>query len=182
MRFIFIFIDGVGIGKSNGNNPFLSADPGILRLWEGSVYDNNGITLKPIDPLLGIPGIPQSATGQTTIFTGINIPGLLSKHIGSFPNKLMRKVIREENLLLKIDNSGKKVKFVNAYPHHSEIFSGIPELFESEFRILAFTLLNGVCDREIRNSACCNAPGYGERLISLRIETVITFYLGVAAV
>lgn len=123
MRFIFIFIDGVGIGKSNGDNPFVSADPGILRLWEGSVYDNNGITLKPIDPLLGIPGIPQSATGQTTIFTGINIPGLLSKHIGSFPNKLMRKVIREENLLLKLDNSGKKVKFVNAYPHHSEIFS-----------------------------------------------------------
>ena len=68
------------------------------------------------------------------------------------------------------------------YIHHSEIFSGIPELFESEFRILAFTLLNGVCDREIRKSACGNAPGYGERLISLRIEKVITFYLGVAAV
>lgn len=123
MRFIFIFIDGVGIGISNGNNPFVYADPGILKLWEGSVYDNNSISLKAIDPLLGIPGIPQSATGQTTIFTGINIPMLLSKHIGSFPNKLMRKVIKEENLLLKLDNSGKKVKFVNAYPHHSEIFS-----------------------------------------------------------
>lgn len=123
MRFIFFFIDGVGIGMRNGNNPFVSADPEILRLWKGSAYDNNGISLKAIDPLLGIPGTPQSATGQTTIFTGINIPALLSKHIGSFPNRLMRKIIMKENLLLKLDNSGKTAKFINAYPHHSEIFS-----------------------------------------------------------
>ncbi|MCK4890273.1 MAG: hypothetical protein KAS21_01175 [Candidatus Aminicenantes bacterium] len=123
MRFIFIFIDGVGIGKSNGNNPFIAANPKILRLWDNSAVDLPNFTLKPIDPLLGIDGTPQSATGQTTIFTGVNIPKLLSKHIGSFPNKIMRKVISEENLLVKLNNSGKKAKFINAYPHHSELFS-----------------------------------------------------------
>lgn len=123
MRFIFIFIDGVGIGKSNGNNPFIAADPKILRLWENAAVELPDFTLKPIDPLLGVEGIPQSATGQTTIFTGVNIPKLLSKHIGSFPNRIMRKVLSEENLLMKLEKSGKKAKFINAYPHHSELFS-----------------------------------------------------------
>jgi len=123
MRFIFIFIDGIGIGKSNCDNPFHTANPKILRLWENAFVDLPDLTLKPIDPLLGVEGTPQSATGQTTIFTGVNIPKLLSKHIGSFPNRIMRKVISEENLLIKLENSGKKAKFINAYPHHSELFS-----------------------------------------------------------
>jgi len=123
MRFIFLFIDGIGIGSHNENNPFVSADPKILRLWERSAFNCNNIRLKAIDPLLGVQGTPQSATGQTTIFTGINIPELLTKHIGSFPNKIMRKIIREENLLLKVEKSGKTGKFINAYPHHSELFS-----------------------------------------------------------
>ncbi|MEN8223226.1 MAG: hypothetical protein ABFR36_08195 [Acidobacteriota bacterium] len=123
MRFIFIFIDGIGIGSPNGNNPFVSADPDILRLWEGAVLKRNEVRIKAIDPLMGVSGIPQSATGQTTIFTGKNIPRLLSKHTGSFPNRIMRKIIREENLLLKLNKSGKTGKFINAYPHHSELFS-----------------------------------------------------------
>ncbi len=123
MRFIFIFIDGIGIGKKDENNPFFFANPAILRLWQDSDQNNTGITLKAIDPLLGIDGIPQSATGQTTLFTGINIPELIGKHFGSFPNKALRKVIKEENLLFKLSNSGKKVKFVNSYPKHSELFS-----------------------------------------------------------
>ncbi len=123
MRFVFVFIDGIGIGKSDSGNPFKTASPEILRLWKNSEVKISDLTIKPIDPLLGVEGIPQSATGQTTIFTGINIPKLLSKHIGSFPNKFMRKIIREENLLLKLEKSEKKAKFINAYPHHSELFS-----------------------------------------------------------
>ncbi len=125
MRFIFIFIDGIGIGSPNGTNPFVSANPDILRLWEGAKTVRNDIRIKAIDPLMGISGIPQSATGQTTIFTGINVPKILGKHIGSFPNKIMRRVIREENLLLKLNRSGKTGKFINAYPQHSELFSNV---------------------------------------------------------
>jgi len=123
MRFIFIFIDGIGIGSPNGNNPFIDADPDILRLWKDSIPVRGDISLKSINPLLGVEGFPQSATGQTTIFTGVNIPRLLKKHTGSFPNRIMRKIIREENLLLKLERTGKKAKFINAYPHHSELFS-----------------------------------------------------------
>jgi len=123
MAFVFVFIDGVGIGSANGNNPFVKAGPEILRLWEGAHIERRGFTLKSIDPLLGVDGLPQSATGQTTIFTGINIPRLLGQHKGSFPNREMRKVIRKENLLLKLEKMGKSARFINAYPHHSELFS-----------------------------------------------------------
>ena len=125
MRFIFIFIDGIGIGSRNESNPFVSADPEILRLWKGAGVGRNDVRIKAIDPLMGISGIPQSATGQTTIFTGINVPQALKKHFGSFPNKIMRKFIREENLLLKLNRSGKTAKFINAYPNHSELFSNV---------------------------------------------------------
>ncbi len=136
MRFIFIFIDGIGIGSNEGSNPFVSAETEILRLWDGAVFGRNDIRLKAIDPLMGVSGIPQSATGQTTIFTGINIPRLLKKHTGSFPNKIMRKLIREENLLLKLDRSGKTVKFINAYPHHSELFSNVHVKIDEEGNLI----------------------------------------------
>lgn len=123
MGFILFFIDGIGIGEASDNNPFFLAEPDILRLWDGAGLKIKGLKIKPIDPLLGIPGIPQSATGQTTIFTGINMPALLNKHHGSFPNRQMREIIKRENLLLKLKNIGVNGRFINTYPMHSDLFS-----------------------------------------------------------
>ncbi len=123
MKFIFLFLDGVGIGENNNANPFTTADVEILKLWKNSILKTPHLSFKAIDPLMGINGIPQSATGQTTIFTGINAPKLLSNHIGSFPNRQLRKVIKKENIFLKLKKLGKKGKFINAYPQHSELFS-----------------------------------------------------------
>ncbi|MEN8153227.1 MAG: alkaline phosphatase family protein [Acidobacteriota bacterium] len=123
MGFILFFIDGIGIGEASYRNPFFKADPEILRLWHGADLRIGGLSVKPVDPLLGIPGMPQSATGQTTIFTGINIPALLNKHHGSFPNRQMRKIIKSDNLLIKLKDIGVKGRFINAYPMHSELFS-----------------------------------------------------------
>ena len=52
-----------------------------------------GGILVPTDPRLGIDGRPQSASGQTTILTGINAPGLLGYHKQGFPNAAMREII-----------------------------------------------------------------------------------------
>ncbi len=123
MKLIFIFLDGTGIGDKADYNPFLTADPEILRFWEGSDLRISGIQLKKIDPLLGVEGIPQSATGQTTIFTGINFPKISGSHFGSFPNKQMRKTIKNENLLKKLKEIGVLGKYVNSFPMHSELFS-----------------------------------------------------------
>jgi hypothetical protein len=138
MGFTFIFLDGTGIGKSNKENPFFAASPSILKLWGKSEPGLDNLIIKSINSTLGIEGIPQSATSQTTIYTGINIPKLLGKHFGSFPNKKMRKIIKEENIFKKLIQIGKKPKFVNAYPMHSKIFS-YPNIEISDSGTLLFS-------------------------------------------
>jgi len=119
---IFIFLDGVGIGKRNKFNPFFSTDTDYLPFYS----NNNGLPdstpIKNIDAVMGINGIPQSATGQTSIYTGKNIPKIIGKHQGSFPNKKMRTIIKESNIFSLLKSKGLSPMFLNAYPAHSELF------------------------------------------------------------
>ncbi len=70
---------------------------------------------RPIDANLGVDGLPQSATGQTTMFTGVNAPQFMGRHCEGFPGPGLRDVISRENLFLKLKERGKKVKFADAY-------------------------------------------------------------------
>ena len=138
MSLTFIFLDGTGLGKKDKSNPFYSAKPEILKFWEGSEASSKNYLLKPVDPLMGIYGMPQSATGQTTIFTGINIPKLLGKHTGSFPNRLMRKILIKKNLFKKIREKRWKGVYINAYPMHSRLFSS-PNIEITESGLFEFS-------------------------------------------
>jgi len=63
---------------------------------------------------------------------------MLGKHFGSFPNKKMRKIIKEENIFKKLIKIGKKPRFINAYPMHSKIFS-YPNIEISDSGTLIFS-------------------------------------------
>ncbi len=120
---IFIFLDGVGMGKADDTNPFFAAQSTYLPFYGEKVTLPDGTPVKPIDALLGVDGMPQSATGQTTLFTGRNIPALLGEHKGSYPNKVMRKIIKEENVFKKLAKADINARYINAYPQHSHLFS-----------------------------------------------------------
>ncbi len=120
---IFIFLDGVGIGKADDTNPFFTARAGFLPFYDKGCRLPDGTPIKAVDAVLGVAGIPQSGTGQTTLFSGENVPALLSEHKASYPNKAMRKIIKEYNLLKKLRERGLKAQFINAYPLHSLLFS-----------------------------------------------------------
>jgi len=122
-RLIFIFLDGVGLGEAKQNNPFYLAKSEYLPFYRKKPVLPDGTPIKAIDPLLGVSGIPRSATGQTTLFTGSNIPALLNEHKGSYPNQIMRKIIFENNLLGMLKKKNLKAKFINAYPHHTKFFT-----------------------------------------------------------
>ena len=115
---ILFFIDGLGLGEPSEKNPlFLTGDIEPLNNFEGDraplIFD--GI-LKPTDPRLGVEGRPQSASGQTTILTGINAPAFLGYHKQGFPNEKLREVIRENSLFLKLRQKGiDEIVFANAY-------------------------------------------------------------------
>ena len=124
---ILFFIDGLGIGEPSEHNP-LSIIQNIEPL---SVYNGNlnnvfldGIVV-PTDPRLGVDGRPQSASGQTTILTGINAPKVLGYHKQGFPNEKLRDVIKENSIFLQLESLGIGPNvFVNAYTPH--FFSGTP--------------------------------------------------------
>ena len=70
---------------------------------------------KSIDCTLGIPGLPQSATGQTALYTGLNAAKILGKHLSGFPNQKLRDILTEHSILQKGIKAGKKAAFINAY-------------------------------------------------------------------
>jgi 2,3-bisphosphoglycerate-independent phosphoglycerate mutase len=120
-RIILIFLDGVGLDTDKITNPFKRAHtPYINHIIGGCcILDFQTITdtvvFKGIDACLGIPGIPQSATGQTALFTGINAPALLGYHFPAFPNKPLKKIIAEHTLLKRVKELGHTAIFANAY-------------------------------------------------------------------
>lgn len=115
---ILFFIDGLGIGRFDDGNP-LSLIENIDPLAhfvdrESAVY--GGGALVRTDPRLGVEGRPQSASGQTTILTGVNVPRRLGFHKQGFPNEAMREIIAEHSIFLQLkERSVAPNVFVNAY-------------------------------------------------------------------
>ncbi|MGN0854230.1 MAG: hypothetical protein ACI4R9_01770 [Kiritimatiellia bacterium] len=108
MKILFLFIDGVGLRPAATDNPVnREVCPALCHLIQGHA--------KPIDACLGVDGLPQSATGQATMFTGVNCPMAMGKHCEGFPGPALRKIIEENNLFLQLRKRGKKVKFADAY-------------------------------------------------------------------
>ncbi len=120
-KVIFIFLDGVGVAEENENNPFSFCTMDFLhgitggRLCSGRVVESGNVVFKGIDACLGVKGIPQSATGQTALFTGTNAPGILGYHFPAFPNEELKSMIRERNLYFDVAALGKSATFANAY-------------------------------------------------------------------
>lgn len=108
MKAIFLFIDGVGRAEPSPANP-VNAEvcPTLWRLVE-----RHG---KSIDACLGVPGAPQSATGQATMFTGVNCAEAMGRHCEGFPSAALRAVIERDNLFLELRRRGLRVKFSDAY-------------------------------------------------------------------
>ena len=70
---------------------------------------------KPIDACLGVEGLPQSATGQATMFTGVNCSAAIGRHCEGFPGQELRKIIEDNNLFMELRKRNKRVRFADAY-------------------------------------------------------------------
>ena len=70
----------------------------------------------PTDTCLGVPGRPQSASGQTTILTGVNAPARLGYHKQGFPNAALLEIIRKHSIFRQLRDAGiMPITFANAY-------------------------------------------------------------------
>ncbi|MFN2136077.1 MAG: hypothetical protein ACK2UK_09000 [Candidatus Promineifilaceae bacterium] len=126
-RFVHIFfMDGVGLGPSDPTiNPFARArTPNLdallgrddwFRAGNGQINAQRA-TLAPTDATLGVPGRPQSATGQATILTGRNVPQLVGEHFGPKPNAAVAEVIRQGTLFKDVAEAGGRAALITPYP------------------------------------------------------------------
>lgn len=121
---LMIFIDGVGIGKKDyEHNPFFNYGfktfekffGGIPSLDQPILISENRF-LFPVDATLGVEGLPQSGTGQTSIFCGVNAAKIIGQHFGPYPYSTLVPIIKEENIFKHFLDKNQKVIFANAYP------------------------------------------------------------------
>lgn len=124
MAVIFLFIDGVGLGKEKPSNPFVKSPyKGFSMMSSGAAFTRNAPEVnkknhlfKAVDATLDVEGLPQSGTGQTSLFTGRNAAKEIGKHFGPYPHSGIKYLLREQSLFNKIQRIGKCARFVNAYP------------------------------------------------------------------
>jgi hypothetical protein len=104
-----IMVDGFGVPPDGWNNSIYSkyCSKEFINLLETSTL--------PIDACLGVEGIPQSATGQTALFTGYNGSEIMGEHTPGFPGPLLREAIKEKNIFTSLEAINCNVTFANAY-------------------------------------------------------------------
>jgi hypothetical protein len=125
MRVLFIFMDGIGLGERDGEkNPFeRAAMPTLHQLLGGhrlvaasAPYAGERATLLGLDAGLGVPGLPQSATGQAALLTGRNIPAAIGEHYGPKPNPAITELLKGGTIFTEMVKAGRRAALLNAYP------------------------------------------------------------------
>ncbi|MBD2256997.1 metalloenzyme [Pseudanabaena sp. FACHB-2040] len=120
--FIFLFLDGVGLAPASAQNPLAAANaiPYLtsllgMPLIQGCDQQTPTLLCKPIDACLGVPGLPQSATGQTSLYTGRNAPEFRGQHQTGFANGSLRPLIEEWGLFKRVLQLGGTATMANLY-------------------------------------------------------------------
>jgi 2,3-bisphosphoglycerate-independent phosphoglycerate mutase len=125
MHILFLFLDGVGLGPDDpAINPFAGAPmPNLTRLLEGqklvagvTPLETERATVVSLDACLGVPGMPQSGSGQAALLTGLNVPSLIGGHYGPWPSPAIVSLLANGNLFREVRRQGKRAAFLNAYP------------------------------------------------------------------
>lgn len=131
MRVLYVFVDGVGHAPAGEMNPICpEVCPTLFRLMQGAVL---------LDACLGVPGLPQSATGQATLYTGVNASQVMGRHKEGFPGPTLCRLLQEDNLFMALRRRGLRVCFADAY------FADMPDelearRFKSVTTIMALTV------------------------------------------
>ena len=168
-RAILVFVDGLGLGPDDpAINPIHSgACPHLERLLKEHTV--------PIDASMGVPGLPQSATGTTAILTGINAAQIAKRHQEGFPKRELREILRKHNIFWQLASRGFTSTFANAYfvDEMSDVEQG---RFQSATTVAALSAFGRVRDKAMleRNEAVCqdltreslSARGYTGPLVS----------------
>ena len=124
-RVLVVFLDGVGVGVDDPSiNPLAAAKtPALDELLEGRrlvesqlPFSGGRASALGLDATLGLPGLPQSGTGQAALLTGINAAERFGRHFGPYAPTALRPLIEHDSFLAVAARADVDVTFANAYP------------------------------------------------------------------
>ncbi len=126
-RVLLILLDGVGIGtKDPRRNPLFAARPPFLHdLLDGQLPSlrNRYVAASeaeciPLDANLGVPGLPQSGTGQSALYTGKNTARIIGQHFGPYLYSTLKPVVEVHNIFHRLRNGAAPARatLANAFP------------------------------------------------------------------
>ena len=117
MKKLFLFfIDGIGLG--NAENSLTDLFKNITGKPLGAGDQPQFVSLGVIcsaNATLETAGVPQSATGQATIFTGINTSEYLGYHLTALPNRKLVELIEKQSMMKSLVERGMSVTSANTY-------------------------------------------------------------------
>ena len=119
-RILLLFVDGWGLAPAGRDNPFSLATMTHAKALWGCLTSNHShirsdSVLLGLDATFGVAGLPQSATGQTALFTGLPVPRLLDEHRPGLPGPEVTAILQKSNLFTVAYVAGAKPTFANTY-------------------------------------------------------------------
>jgi 2,3-bisphosphoglycerate-independent phosphoglycerate mutase len=127
---LLLFVDGLGLAASGPDNPLATTPtPTLEGLLGGAltverVGTRGDVVLRALDACLGIPGLPQSGTGQTALFTGVNAPLAAGRHVVAFPGPRLRALLADHGMFRRGRERGLACAFANAFsPRYFELIA-----------------------------------------------------------
>ena len=132
-RYLLLFVDGVGLAPVSADNPLATVPmPALAGALDGPLTAERAGTVRPglalaaLDASLGVAGLPQSATGQTALFTGLDAPVRLGRHVAALPGPRLAAMLAEHSLLRRAAAAGRRVTFANPFTaaYFAEVAAG----------------------------------------------------------
>ncbi|HSB82800.1 MAG TPA: peptidase [Candidatus Methylomirabilis sp.] len=116
MGVLLLFVDGLGLGEDDaGTNPLARARLGRLRLFRDRPAPDPSAAFVPTDACLGVAGLPQSATGQTSILAGVNAAAAVGRHVNGYCTGSLAALLNGRSLFSRVRAAGGEATFANAY-------------------------------------------------------------------
>lgn len=135
---LLLFVDGIGLPPEPLSESVYAPCPTLCRLMSDHCV--------PLDACLGVPGLPQSATGQTALFTGVNAAARMGRHCEGFPVAELRGIIEAGNLLSRLHAAGRRCTFANAYA--SRPGKQLPMMFRSVTTVMTLHAIGDTRNRQ----------------------------------
>ena len=123
----------MGLGAEAAYNPCYLADTPLLRELIGGPLTASlkpitraSLVVRQLDAGLGYPGLPQSATGQATLLTGVNAAAVMNGHYGPWPGPTLKSLLEAGTLFSSVVAAGGRSLLANVFPpgYHQALKNG----------------------------------------------------------